>query len=143
MAEEFVATTAKRLAVPLLISMSGTSGSGKTFSSLLLAAGLAGTTGKVGMVDAENGRGTLYADDPLIRAAMPQGYLYVPITPPYTPKRYTAALEALERAGCTVAMVDSTSHEWEGEGGCCDMAENNKKGNMPNWAMARLRCSRC
>lgn len=136
MADEFVVTKAVRRAIPTLTSLSGTSGSGKTFSGLLLAAGLAGDTGKVGMLDAENGRGTLYEDDPDIRKALP-GYEYVPISAPYSPARYTKGLLALEAAGCTVALVDSTTHEWEGEGGAADIAENNKLRGMPNWALAK------
>lgn len=138
MSEEFEVTSAVRRAVPLLISLSGTSGSGKTFSGLLLAAGIAAKNGKVGMIDAENGRGSMYADDPEIIAALPGGtYAITEISAPYTPKRYIAALTAMERAGVTVCLVDSTSHEWEGEGGCCDIAENNKLKGMPNWAMAK------
>ena len=121
----------------MLISLSGTSGSGKTFSGLLLAAGIAHPGEKVGMIDAENGRGTLYEDDPAIRAALPNGYSYVPITPPYTPARYVMALKAMERAGVNVCLIDSTSHEWEGEGGCTDIAENNKIGGQANWALAK------
>jgi len=36
-----------------------------------------------------------------------------------------------------VLVVDSSSHEWEGIGGCCDIAENNKLRGMPNWALAK------
>jgi hypothetical protein len=133
---EFTVTQASRKAVPMLISLSGTSGSGKTFSGLLLAAGIAGNE-KVGMIDAENGRGTLYEDDPAIRAALPNGYSYLAITPQHTPARYVAALRAMEESGVKVCLIDSTTHEWEGEGGCCDIAENNKLKGMPNWAMAK------
>lgn len=136
MADEFQVTQAIRKAIPALISLSGTSGSGKTLSGLLLAAGLAGD-GKVGMIDAENGRGTLYEDDPFVRAALPNGYSYVPITPPYTPARYVMALRAMEAASIKVCLIDSTSHEWEGEGGCADIAETHKLKGMPNWAMAK------
>lgn len=136
MDSEFNVTQAARKAVPMLISLSGTSGSGKTYSGLLLAAGIAGDE-KVGMIDAENGRGTLYEDDPGIRAALPKGYAYVPITPPYSPARYVMALRAMEAAGIKVCLIDSTSHEWEGEGGCTDIAENNKLRGMANWSMAK------
>ena len=130
-------TKAIREEVPLLISLSGTSGSGKTFSGLLLAAGLAGPNGRVGMIDAENKRGSLYADDPLIMKALPQGYERSDIFAPFTPKSYIAQLVDAERAGITVCLIDSTSHEWEGEGGCCDIAEDHKLRGMPNWALAK------
>lgn len=134
----FTVTKAVRKAVPVLISLSSTSGGGKTFSGLKLAAGIAGKSGKVGMIDAENGRGTLYEDDAEIRADLPDGYLYVSITAPYTPARYVLALQAAEAAGVTVCLIDSTSHEWEGEGGCTDIAEKQKLRGMPNWAKAKL-----
>lgn len=134
--DDFQVVLAERLSVPILASLSGTSGSGKTYSGLLLAAGLA-AGGKVGMVDAENGRGTLYQDDPDISKALPNSYLYTQISAPYTPIRYVKALRAMENAGASVALIDSTTHEWEGEGGCTDIAENNKLKGMPNWAMAK------
>lgn len=133
----FVVTKAQRRAVPMLISLAGTSGSGKTFSGLLMAGGIAGSDGRVGMIDAENGRGTLYADDPLIMKAIPKGYLYTPISTPYSPSRYVEALKALESAGCTIAVIDSASHEWEGDGGCSDIAEAKKIKNNPNWIVAK------
>lgn len=137
MEDEFVVRPAIRQAVPMLISMIGPSGSGKTLSSILAAAGIAGVTGKVGMLDAENGRGALYADDPLVQEALPNGYMYLGIAAPYSPSRYVKGLQALENAGCTVAVIDSTSHEWEGDGGCTDIAENNKLKGMANWIMAK------
>jgi hypothetical protein len=137
MSDEFTIEKSVRKSVPLLVSLSGTSGSGKTFSGLLLAAGIAGDSGQVGMIDAENRRGSLYSDDPDILRAMPKGYMRLDLAAPYTPKRYISALTAMENAGITVCLVDSTTHEWEGEGGCQDIAENNKLRGMPNWAMAK------
>jgi hypothetical protein len=137
MSDEFTIERSVRKSVPLLVSLSGTSGSGKTFSGLLLAAGIAGADGQVGMIDAENRRGSLYSDDPDILRAMPNGYMRLDLTAPFTPKRYILALTAMESAGITVCLVDSTTHEWEGEGGCQDIAENNKLKGMPNWALAK------
>lgn len=139
MALEFEVKDAVRETVPVLACIYGPTGSGKTFSALLLAGGLAGPNGVVGMVDAENKRGSLYADDPDICAAIPGGkYKRLDLRAPYSPERYTKALRALEGAGCTVAVVDSGTHEWSGEDGCCDIAEKNKLRGMPNWAMAKL-----
>lgn len=122
----------------MLISLSGPSGSGKTLSGILLAAGMVKPGERVGMIDAENGRGTLYQDDPLVLSALPDSYEYTQISAPYTPSRYVMALRAMEKAGVTVCLIDSTSHEWEGEGGCTDIAENNKLKGMPNWAKAKM-----
>jgi len=129
---------ASRKSVPMLLSISGVSGSGKTYSALKLAAGLAGKTGKVGMIDTENGRGEMYADSPGIIEDFPDGFWYCRLDPPFTPRAYIDALKAAEAVGITVPIVDSVTHEWEGIGGCCEMAEERKLGNMPNWALAKM-----
>ena len=116
---------ATRHAVNLICSISGVSGSGKTYSGLLLGAGLAGG-GKVGFIDTENGRGCLYADAPGIVAALPQGYDVIELAAPFSPARYIEALDEFERNGYRVVIIDSGSHEWEGVGGCSDMAEADK-----------------
>ncbi len=117
---------AVRKSVPLIMSISGTSGSGKTYSALLLAAGLAGPTGRVGFIDTENGRGCFYADSPGIVAALPQGFEIIDLDAPFTPARYIEAIDAAEKAGINVLVIDSGSHEWEGTGGCSAMAEADK-----------------
>jgi hypothetical protein len=35
-------------------------------------------------------------------------------------------------------VVDSGTHEWEGIGGCCEIAEKNPLGRMPNWSLAKI-----
>jgi hypothetical protein len=129
---------ANRKAVPLLISVSSVSGGGKTYSSLLLAAGLAGQKGRVGFIDTENGRGEMYVDSPGIMKALPGGFEYTRMDPDFSPERYVEYLTAAERAGITVCVVDSATHEWEGIGGCCEIAEKNPLGRMPNWAKAKI-----
>ena len=142
MALEF--KTAVRKSVPMLVSISGTSGSGKTYSALLMGAGIAGPTGKVGLVDTENGRGEMYADSPGIKAALPNGYLYLRFDPPFTPERYIEHLKAAEEAGITVCIVDSGSHEWEGIGGVSEAAEKAeaKMGRFGKWADPKMRHKR-
>lgn len=125
---------AVRHAVPMIMGIAGVSGSGKTFSALLLAAGLAGKDGKIGFLDTEQGRGSIYSDDPGIMAAMPQGYGIIELSPPFHPKRYMEAIDAFENNGYTVCVIDSGSHAWEGEGGCTDIAEENKG----RWNQAKL-----
>lgn len=130
---------ATRESIPAIIALAGVSGSGKTYSALLLAAGLAGENGKVGMIDTEAGRGAMYADDPDIIAAMPGGAYYrIELTPPFTPARFLEAMQSASAAGITALVVDSITHEWEGTGGCSDIAENNKMGGNPNWAKAKM-----
>lgn len=97
--------------------MFGKSGTGKTFSALLLARGIAGPNGKVGLIDTETGRGSLYAD------LIPGGYEVLDLFPPFSPEAYGKALEAAEAAGIDCVVIDSMSHEWNGQGGYLDMKE--------------------
>lgn len=115
-----------RKSVPLIMSISGTSGSGKTYSAILMAAGMAGPDGRVGLIDTENGRGCFYADSPGIMAALPQGFEIIDLDAPFSPGRYIEAIDAAEKAGINVLVIDSGSHEWEGIGGCSEIAERDK-----------------
>lgn len=117
---------AVRHSVNLIMSISGVSGSGKTYSALLVAAGLAGPNGRVGFIDTENGRGCMYADSPGIVAALSNGYETAEMTAPFSPARYMEFIDAFERAGVKVLVIDSASHEWEGVGSCSEMAEADK-----------------
>lgn len=128
---------AERKNIPALLALAGASGSGKTFSALLVASGLVGEGGKVAFIDTEMGRGAMYADEPLVMSALPQGYDIVELTPPYTPARYLEAMDMAVKAGYQCIIIDSVTHEWEGEGGCSDMAERNKLNGLPNWALAK------
>lgn len=128
---------AVRKSVPLLVSIASPSGGGKTYSALLLAAGMAGPTGRVGFLDTENGRGTMYEDSPGIKKALPNGYEYAELQAPFSPDRYIQAIKAAEQCGINVLVIDSVTHEWEGIGGCTEIAETKKLRGMPNWALAK------
>lgn len=131
---------ATRQGLKPLCALYGTSNSGKTLSALLLARGFAGPDGKVIMGDTESGRGALYAD------LVPGGYLHCDIEPPFSPMQFIAFLDAAEAAGAGAVVIDSFSHEWEGEGGVLDLAGDNeaagKKGQQvwkdPKMAHNRL-----
>lgn len=107
---------ATRQGVRPLIALYSESGCGKTYSSLLLARGFVGPSGKIAMIDTESGRGSLYAD------VLPGGYQVLELDPPFEPRRYCEAMEAVEKSGASIGIVDSGSHEWEGAGGVLDMA---------------------
>jgi hypothetical protein len=95
----------------LRLGMSGPAGSGKTYSALLIAAGLGG---RIGLIDTEHGSGDLYAD------LLPDGYDVLSLAPPFTPARYVEAIRAFEEAGVSTIIVDSLTHAWSGEGGSLD-----------------------
>lgn len=116
MTDQFQIKKATRQGVKPLIGMYGKSGSGKTYSALLLARGLAGSSGRVVLVDSESGRGSIFAD------MIPGGYSVIDIEPPFSPERYQQAIEQAE-ANADVVVVDSLSHSWQGEGGVIDMQD--------------------
>ena len=124
-------TPATRQAVRPLIAIFGESNSGKTYSALLMARGIAGPTGTIAMIDTESGRGSLYANE------IPGGYQCGDMEPPFSPNAYGEALDAAEAMNAACIVVDSFSHEWEGDGGVCDMAgdreANSGKAGLNNW----------
>ena len=120
---------AQRQGARLLIQLSGVSGSGKTYTALQLAYGLAGNNAdKVVMIDTENRRGSLYAD------CLPQPFNIIDFYAPFSPQRYIQAIEAACNAGAEVIVIDSVTHEWESEGGCEWMANQTR---FPDWKRAK------
>lgn len=110
----FTFREAKRENVPLLIGLAGGTGSGKTYSAMSLAKGLAGGK-KFVVIDTENGRALHYADE--------FSFDHGDLRAPFTPKAYADAIQAADAAGYPVIVVDSFSHEHAGEGGLLDMHE--------------------
>ncbi len=133
---------AKRVGSHVIITAYGESGCGKTLSLLRLGRGLVGPQGKLCMIDTETGRGMIYA------AAIPGGYDYAELTPPFTPERYIEAIGDAEAAGYDALILDSGSHEWEGLGGILEIADEGKsnKGEplsgLIKWAKPKARHKR-
>lgn len=128
---------ATRDKIGLLFGLAGASGSGKTFSALRLAKGIAGNDGKIAVIDTEAGRAKHYADK--------FDFLHGDFLPPFEPERYVEAIRAAEDAGATVIVIDSMSHEWNGEGGCADIqaaeAERmatDQAGNVVAWKIEAM-----
>ena len=111
-----------------LICLYSESGGGKTLSALLIARGLVGPKGRIGMIDTENRRGELYADDPRIG-----GYDVLQLAAPYSPQAFMAAIDEAEAAQFDALVIDSVSHEWEGIGGVLDMAVARANGGQPKF----------
>ncbi len=111
---------ATRSGTKAFIGLYGGSGSGKTYSALLLARGLVGPKGNVFMIDTESRRGEMYFDQ------IEGGYLVKQMTEPFSSAKYgDYIMEANADAGDveTCLIIDSFSHEWEGVGGVCSAAE--------------------
>lgn len=127
----FEIRTAQRQGARLLIQLSGVSGSGKTYSALQLAYGLAGgDASKIIGIDTENRRMSLNAD------ILPGGAKFrtIDFFAPFSPERYIAAIEAACKAGAEVIVIDSVTHEWESEGGCEWIANQTR---FPDWKRAK------
>src|SRR5689334_8290331 len=97
---------AVREGVGLLIGLAGSSGSGKTYTALRLASGMAGDK-PFAVIDTEAGRAKHYADQ--------FTFHHGDLTPPFSPARYSEAIKAADEAGYPVIVVDSCSHEHAGE----------------------------
>lgn len=116
----------------LLVAFAGPSGSGKTFSALAFAEGLA-AGGKIAFIDTEAGRALHYADR--------FKFDHCELRPPFRPEAYTEVIAAAEQGGYRVIVIDSMSHEYEGDGGIQDWAaELEAKGTKApgNWKVPKL-----
>lgn len=115
MSRTFEIKQATRERVPLILALVGPSGSGKSVSSLRLAAGIQRVVGgDVGAADTESRRLLAYADR--------WRFKHLDFKPPHGPADYLAAIRSLFDSGCRTIIVDSFSHEWDGVGGVLEMA---------------------
>lgn len=111
----FTFRPAVRSEVGLILGFAGGTGSGKTYSSLRVAKGMTPPGKRFALIDTENGRAKFYADE----FAFDHGSL----EEPFNPLHYVEAIQAADRAGYPVIVVDSMSHSWAGPGGVLDMQE--------------------
>lgn len=127
---------AVRKGAHVVVSLAGESGCGKTYSAIRLARGLVGPSGKIGVIDTEQKRASLYAD-------IYGGFDVIDLEPPYSPQRYKEAIKAFKDAGYNAIVIDSMSHEWESEGGVIWMADNQftakgyKRNDIGKWAIPK------
>jgi len=107
---------AKRENTPLIIGIAGPTKSGKTYSALRLATGLAGG-GPIAMLNAEGARGHQYADT--------FKYIACELEAPFRPDQYTDALDAVAKLSPppAVVIIDSASHMHDGPGGILEWHE--------------------
>lgn len=117
---------AERQSVPALITLWGPSSGGKTYTALLMARGLVGPQGKIGLIDTENGRSLFYSE-------LAGGWDRIDLQPPFTTTRYLQAFQTFERAGYGCIIVDSLSHVWLGEGGVLDQADKVGGNGLNKW----------
>ena len=106
---------ATRKQVKLRLNISAPSGAGKTYSALRMAYGIVGNWDKIAVIDTENRSASLYSHL--------GDFFTIDLTPPFSPERYIEAIKACEAGGIECCIIDSSSHEWNGAGGCIEMNE--------------------
>ena len=111
----FTVRDAQRKQAKLRLMATSPSGGGKTYGALLVAQGLGG---KIVLIDTERKSADKYQG----RDGMP-GFRVIEFDPPFTPEAYIEAIDAAEADGADVIVIDSTSHEWDGPGGCLELVD--------------------
>lgn len=96
----------------LFVSLTGSTNSGKTFSALRLARGIAGPSGKIAVLDTEGGR-TLHLKDHF-------KFDVSIMDPPFRPARFAEIAKEAEDGGYGCLVIDSFSMQWVGIGGVLD-----------------------
>ena len=125
---------AKREKIWTKILLGGASGSGKTFSALRLATGLAkNMNGKVCAMDTENGRIKYYAPKDENNIDTTKEFLFdvAELREPYEPEQYIKIIDAAVDAGYDVLIIDSISHEWNY---CVEVHDKMPGNSYTNWA---------
>lgn len=122
---------AERQAMKARIVLTGPAGSGKTKSALLLAFGLTGRTGKIGLLDTNNGMAKIHSDLGDFSVLDMEG--------PFRTGKYISVVEQAEEEGFDVLIIDSLSPAWAGEGGILEWVDKlSSKGNKSEaWARAQ------
>lgn len=99
----------------LFVALVGGTNSGKSYSALRLARGIAGPNGKIAVADTEGGRTLHLKKEFAFDIAM--------IDPPHRPARYAQIAREAEAANYDVLIIDSFSAEWAGLGGVLPWAD--------------------
>ena len=117
---------ATRKQVKLRLGLSAVSGGGKTMSALLLAYGMTNDWTKIAVIDTENSSASLYSHLGEFNT--------IDLQSPFTPERYIEAINACEKGGMEVIIIDSVTHEWDGKGGILEISNSMTGNSYTNWA---------
>lgn len=112
----------------LRMLLMGPSGSGKTYSALQVATRLAELeNGKIALIDTEGRSATKYAGE--------FKFDVLDLSGNYDPSLYIQGIEAAERFGYAVLVIDSFTHAWKGAGGVLEIVDKaGKKMGGNDWA---------
>jgi len=114
------------------LSLAGAAGSGKSYSSILLAYGMCNDFNKICVIDAENHSASLYSHL--------GAFNVINLSAPFHPDKYIEAIQLCEQSAIEVVIIDSATHAWSGKGGCLELHEQEtSKMRIPNsftaWAV--------
>jgi len=137
---------AQRKRAKLKLGMSAPSGGGKTLGALLIAYGLMKEKypdipddeiwSKIAIIDSENGSGELYVGKEIANITIGE-YNAVTLTAPFEADKYTDAVKMCYDAEMEVAIIDSTTHLWAGQGGLLEQHGNVTKRTGNSYAAWR------
>ena len=97
---------ATREQVWLKVLLSGASGSGKSFTALRLATGIARKCGSdIAYIGTEGSRDKYYSNE--------FAYDLMQLEDPFSTDKYIEAIDMAVEAGYKVLIIDSLSHEWK------------------------------
>ena len=120
---------AKREQVWLKVLLSGASGSGKSYSALKVATGLAQKCGSgIAYIGTEGSRNKYYADE--------FDYDLLELEEPFECEKYMEAIDAAVSAGYKVLIIDSMTHEWKWLNDVHDKMPGN---SFTNWGKLKPR----
>lgn len=113
------------------VALMSPSGGGKTYSALRLATGMknelekiTGKEVKILLANTESSRGRYYANE--------FDYDIIDLEEPFVPEQFIEAIEFAMSEGYGILIMDSTSHEWEGKGGCLELHQK-AGGKYQDW----------
>jgi hypothetical protein len=114
-----------RSQVRLTVAMFGYGGCGKSYSSLLLARGLVGETGRILVIHTEAHAIDMYTGL--------TDFDVMDIEAPFTTEKFSDAIYYAAKEGYDCAIIDSFSAEWSGKGGLLDMADGSRVKGLAAW----------
>lgn len=110
MSNEIIFKQAVKSKSKLRLALQGSSGSGKTYSALILASSLGE---KIAVIDTESGSASLYADK--------FNFKVFELNSPYAPENYIEVINVAGKNNYDVLIIDSLTPAWDGEGGYLDL----------------------
>jgi DNA-binding MarR family transcriptional regulator len=118
------------------IGLVGPAGSGKTYTALRVAKGMAGD-GKIAVIDTERGSASLYSGERGIEFDVME-------LDSYGAERFIGGINDAVAAGYKVLIIDSLSHAWAGKDGILEFVDkagkrNQGGGNFGAWREATPR----